>query len=91
MQANRLEGIMKKHVTNGMEAKNNGCPLSNLMLHDICSGDNESSSIILEYEFPHIEDNKSVISAFSSKKPLVQYESNHKIFEEGMNYLRCQG
>ena len=65
MQVNCLEGITKKHITNGMEnAKMDGCGLGDLMLHDICSGDNENSATILdtiktknmnsrEYEFPH--------------------------------------
>jgi hypothetical protein len=62
---NHLEGIMKKHITNGMEnTKMNASQLRDLMLHDICKRDNESSATVLdtiktkkwnpgEYEFPH--------------------------------------
>ena len=63
---------MKKHITNGMEkAETNGCPLSNLMLHDNCNGKNESSSFVLdtiktkirnprEYIFPHKSTAKAI-------------------------------
>jgi hypothetical protein len=79
MQVNCLEGIMKKHITNGIEkAKTNGCQLSNLMLHDIRSGDNESSSIVLDTITTKIRNPR-------------EYIFPHKSTAEAIQILRCYG